>query len=317
MSRRRAPWLMLVALAAFVHGIPAVSASPGQVYAGDFPDPFVLRVGTGYYAYATETDSISVQRMRSSDGRSWQHVGNALPVLPAWAERGHTWAPSVLPRLGYYVLYYTVRDRASGRQCISRAVAYLPQGPFVDSSSRPWICQLERGGSIDPHPVVDAAGRAYLLWKSDDNAIGQPTRLWAQRLGAGGLTLEGQPTEILAQDQSWEAPAIEGPAMLRMGETYYLFYGANWWESARYGIGYATCSSPLGPCTKVTTSGPWLASAGTTAGPGGPSPFTSADGSLWMAYHAWTAGQVGYSVGGARSLHVDRLEFVEGRPALR
>ena len=302
-------------MSALILGEPVASAA--QVHPRDFPDPFVLVVGGTHYAYATETANISVQRMRSSDARSWEPVGNALPVLPMWAERGHTWAPSVLPRLGYYVLYYTARHRESGRQCISRAVAYSPEGPFVDSSPRPWICQLDRGGSIDPHPVVDADGRAYLLWKSEENAIGGQTRLWAQRLGLDGLFLQGDPTEILVQDQAWEAPAIEGPAMVRAGETYYLFYGANRWESDRYAIGYATCSSPLGPCRKVTTAGPWLASAGTIAGPGGPSPFSAPDGTLWLAYHGWTTGKVGYRAGGARSLHVDRLEVLDGRPVLR
>ena len=317
-SRRRA-WLLVlvIALVAPAHGVPPVSAAPGQVHAGDFPDPFVLRVGTRYYAYGTETRSMSVQRMRSADGTTWEHLGNALPVLPAWAQPGHTWAPSVLSRLGYYVLYYTVRHRESGRQCISRAIALAPEGPFVDTSSRPWICQLDRGGSIDPHPVVDSDGRVFLLWKSDENALGEPTRLWGQRLRPDGLFLEGSPTEVLGQDQRWEAPAVEGPAMVQIGRTYYLFYGANWWESAEYGIGYATCSSPLGPCEKATTGAPWLASTAVTAGPGGPSPFSAPDGSLWMAYHAWTPGKVGYAAGGARSLHVDRLEFVEGRPVLR
>jgi beta-xylosidase len=306
---------VVIAATLMVGALPA-RASTAPVYAGDFPDPFVLRVGTTYYAYATQTGSISVQRMRSPDTSSWQHLGDALPVLPAWAQRGHTWAPSVLARPGYYVLYYTARHRASGRQCISRGVSWRAEGPFVDLSPGPWICQLERGGSIDPYPFVDADSRPYLLWKSDDNALGRPTSLWAQRLSAHGLSLEGAPRQLLVQDQAWEHPAIEGPAMVSSGASLYLFYGGNRWDTAQAAIGYATCATPLGPCAKVTTTGPWLASKPNAAGPGGPSFFTDAAGDLRLAYHAWHPERVGYHLGGVRSLWIDRLRFVNAQPVL-
>ena len=44
--------------------------------------------------------------------------------------------------------------------------------------------------------------------------------------------------------------------MMKYQSSYYLFYSANWWESSSYGIGYAVCSSPAGPCTKKTLDGP-------------------------------------------------------------
>ena len=45
-------------------------------------------------------------------------------------------------------------------------------------------------------------------------------------------------------------------------------------------------------------------------GPGAPSIFTDTTGTLWMAYNAWTAGDVGYP-DGARSLRMDPLCLVE------
>ena len=41
--------------------------------------------------------------------------------------------------------------------------------------------------------------------------------------------------------------------MMANNGTYYLFYSANNYESYSYASGYAACSSPLGPCTKVRT----------------------------------------------------------------
>jgi beta-xylosidase len=257
-----------------------------------------------------------VQRMASSDLVRWQPVTDGLPLLPLWAKPGTTWAPAALKRGLTYVLYYTVRDRASGRQCISRAMSVLPQGPYLDLSLGPLVCQLDRGGSIDPEPVLDAAGTPYLVWKSDDNALGRPTVLWAQRLTPDGLSLTGPVAALLANDRPWEGPAIEGPARVGAGGQYYLFYGAHRWDSDTSGIGYATCQTPLGPCTKVTTDGPWLASRANAPGPAGPSVFTGTDGSLRFGYHAWTPGRIGYSAGGVRQLWIERLAFVNGQPVL-
>lgn len=286
------------------------------VYPRDFPDPFVLRVGSTYYAYATQTGNTNVQAIRSTDLVTWDDLGDALPALPSWAGPGRTWAPTVLRRGDQYVLYYTVREPSSDRQCISVAVARHPEGPFRDVSTEPLIFQLERGGSIDPSPFVDADGSAYLLWKSDDNALDRPSSLWGQALTADGLALTGAATELLRRDRDWERPLIEAPAMVRHARRYYLFYSANWWESSRYAIGYASGPTALGPFRKLTRRGPWTGSGEEAAGPGGQEFFTDSDGAVQMAYHAWTPGAVGYAAGGARSLRIASIRFVNGRPTI-
>ena len=59
---------------------PQVDGPP--VHRGDFPDPHVLRVGSTFYAYATQTGDTNVQVMRSSDLVTWDHLGDALPGTP-------------------------------------------------------------------------------------------------------------------------------------------------------------------------------------------------------------------------------------------
>ena len=329
----------IVSLLLFVFAVAAAQASlvlhsrraaarpalaPERARPHDFADPFVFREGGSYFAFATGANGSHIQAATSSDLATWRVLPDALPTLPRWAARtrGLTWAPSVLKRPGGYVLYYTVRDRRSGFQCISRAVSARPEGPYTDVSTTPFICQASGAdsfcGSIDPSPFVDSDGSAYLYWKSDENSLacrGAP-RLWVQRLSDSGTELEGPPTTLLAMDRSWEVPIVEGPAMLRHDGTYYLFYSANWYESAAYAIGYATCSSAMGPCRKVTTDAPWLESDGVVLGPGGQDFFTDADGRTLMAYHAWTGPRTTYAKGGARSLRVTPLAFVDGVPTL-
>lgn len=283
------------------------------VYPGDFADPFVLRVGSTYYGYATNSHGLNVPTLRSEDLVHWTPAGDALPVLPSWAERGRhlTWAPSVLALEGRYLLFFTTRDHGSGRQCTGRAEGNSPLGPFTDRDSVPFLCQIDLGGSIDASVVRDSTGELYLIWKNDGNCCGNPVSLWSQRLSDDAQRLLGAPAELLQTDQAWEGPLIEGPSMWREAGDWHLVYSANRWNTGEYAIGYAACASPLGPCRK-TQSAPVLASNGFMAGPGGAEAFVDVQGQHWLAYHAWTAGRVGYAAGGVRSLRIDRLEVGQG-----
>lgn len=315
--------LLLVVVAPFATGLArgltsgstsTATAYDNPVYGNDFPDPFVLRVANGYVAYGTNRGA-NVQTIGSTDLAHWFWIGDALPTLPSWAAAGRTWAPAVASIGGHYALYYTVRTPAVGLQCISRAVSSSATGPFVDHSAGPLVCQTDRGGSIDPTPFVDADGSPWLIWKSEGTLNGEPTRVWSQRLTADGLALTGPITELVHRDQPWEGLVLEGPSMVRQDGRYWLFYSANFWDSSSYAIGYAICTTPAGPCVKPQ-SGPIVGSYGPTAGPGGPSVFRDGNGALWLAYHAWTSGIVGYSSGGARSLRIDKVDDVAGRPVV-
>ncbi len=279
----------------------------------DFPDPFVLNAGGTYFAFATNAGATNVQVMSSTDLERWHTEPDGLPNLPAWAVRGFTWAPSVLPRAGGYVLYYSVRERNDGRQALSRGYSSKPGGPYVDGSSGPLIYQQALGGSIDASPFVDVDGRAYLVWKADSNSIGQASSLWIQAVDDDGLTMTGTPVRLLGYDAPWENPLIEGPSLVFARGIYYLFYSANWWNTNRYAIGFATSGNLLGPYTKVTTRAPWFSSDGAVAGPGGQEWFTDAAGQWRMAYHGWQPAQVGYPAG-ARSLRLATVSFAAGSP---
>lgn len=294
-------------------------------YPGDFPDPFVLVDNGVYWAYSTGSAGRDLQVISSTDLRNWSQPENPLGTCPAgtttqcgfpsWATRGFTWAPAVAKVGDQYLMYYTLRQTASDLQCVSVAVSTSPGGPFIDNSSEPLVCQRRHGGSIDASPFA-VGGARYLLWKSDDNALGAQTHLWGQQLSADGLTLlRRTPTRLLDQTRSWQAPAIEGPSMIANAGSYVLFYGAGPWDSSQASIGWARCASPLGPCINQSVFGPWLASQPGAQGPSGPATFTDSAGATRFAYHAWT-GAVGYPSGGVRSLFIGQLTFSYGRPVL-
>ena len=140
--------------------LPAVALSSTPAYAGDFPDPFVLAVAGTYWAYSTGSAGRNLQVMSSTDLHNWTTPTDPLPVLPSWAAVGSTWAPGVLRQGASFLMYYTVRDAALGRQCISVASSSNPGGPFLEraqgAAGLP-VARLDR-----PQPVHRPAQRAHL-----------------------------------------------------------------------------------------------------------------------------------------------------------
>jgi beta-xylosidase len=276
------------------------------VYDGDFPDPYGMRVGARYFAYATQSGPFNVQVMTSPDLLHWEHLGEALPVLPAWSRPGFTWSPAVLQRGGTFVLYVAVREPHYDRQAIAVAVADSPAGPFRPVGAQPLVFQRRRGGTIDPDPFVDRDGSVHLLYKSDNELVGGRSELWSQPLAADGLSFAGRAKRVLRHDLAWESPLIEAPCLLDE-HGYWLFYSAGHWTAADYGIGCAAGTSPEGRFQKISRNGPWLGSHADAAGPGGQSVVLDQLGSPYLLYHAWAPDRVGYESGGARRLHVSQL----------
>jgi beta-xylosidase len=285
------------------------------VYDGDFPDPAVLRVGSEYYAYATQGNGSNIQVLTSSDLTRWSPAPDALPDLGSWASGGNTWAPEVLAVGGRYVLFYVEHDQKSDKQCIGRAVSDQPGGPFVDDRPAPLVCQPSLGGSIDPNPVRAADGSLYLYWKNDGNCCGQPVKLWAQQLSPDAASLRGKPVALLSNTRSWQGNLIEAPEMVSHGGKYFLFYSANDYGSDRYAVGYASCQGPTGPCTDRSAE-PLLASDAVAAGPGHCFVLDLADGSSVMFFHAWQPSAIGSSVPG-RQLWLEPLSWPGGQPRVQ
>ncbi len=290
---------------------PVVTA---PVYDADAPDPDVIRVGTTYYAFTTGSHLVNIPVLTSTDLQSWTPLGDALPTLPSWSVMGRTWSPGVVFLDGQYVMYYATEVDSTGDECISIATSAQPTGPFTDSSVAPFICQIGLGGSIDPQPFVDADGMVYLDWKSNAGASTAPATIWAALLSPDGLSLASSPQSILPQDQPWES-TVEAPDMVNASGSYVLFYSGGDWNSAGYGVGYADCAGPLGPCTKPDGA-PILHSDASRLGPGGESLVQDAAGNWWMAYHAWDgpASAYSYAAGDFRSLWIAPVTFSGGTP---
>ncbi len=296
----------------------ATAALANPVLDRDFPDPDALRVNGAWYAYATNANGMNIQAATSPDLVNWRFLGNSLPRAPRWAGQGfgYNWAPEVARFGDNYVMYFTTRYTigSGGTQCIGLATSAAPEGPFLPteaSNEKPFVCQQNEGGSIDPSTFTDDDGTSYLLWKSDANSRTGKTWLYIQRLSKDGLSLEGEPTRLISADARWEGVLVEAPTLWKHEGRYYLFYSANDYASRNYAVGYAVADKPEGPYTKAEEN-PILKttlSAG-IVGPGGQDIQVGADGKTYMLFHTWTPGAY-------RALAIAPLEWVDGKPVVK
>jgi hypothetical protein len=284
----------------------STQGGPSPQYGFDFPDPFVLVAGADHFAFATNSSGGNIQVLHQQGAGSWATAGDALGRFPAWATAGKTWAPSVLPRMIGYVMYYTVREAATGRQCVSRATSLGPGGPYVDTSTGPLVCGDRE--ALDPEPTVAADDTPVLLWKRE-----RPAAIVAQPLTADGLGLTGTERELLRANQRWEDSNVEAPSMLVTGGGSWLFFSGGSWNGAKYATGVVHCAGALGPCDR-SSAAPLLASHERIAGPGGASVFQEAPGTFWLAYHAYVNPNVGYPA--SRLLFTATIDLRSGHPVI-
>src|SRR5438270_1413532 len=255
-------------LSIFCAGIALAAAAAAEpsfvpVLKTNFPDAFVLAHGAEFIAYSTNDGAnvpVAVSRNLAdwtvlSDPADPKRKYDAMPRLGSWAKEGFTWAPEVLDLNGRYLLYYTASARRENMQCVGVAVAADPKGPFVDSATAPMVCQTKLGGTIDASPFRDADGNLFLYFKNDGNRVHERTSLWGQRLAPDGMSVVGEPQELLKDNERWEDRVIEAPTMVRAPTGYDLshsggFFGCNPDEGglSPYAMGHAHCTSLPGSC---------------------------------------------------------------------
>jgi beta-xylosidase len=288
---------------------PSPAGFSNPVYASNFPDPMIVPDPTGgFWAVATNGNGSNVQTLRSADLTTWEQGPDALPELPEWTSPGKVWAPEVEEAAGNrFLLYYTTIGPDPAIQCVSVAAGAEPEGPFADDSRRPLICEQDRGGTIDAHPFTTAAGKRYLYWKNDGNAVGVDTFLSAGELDASGRRLIGKPKRLFKQDLPWEGDLVEAPFVWEHRGRFHLFYSANSYASEAYAVGHAVADNPLGPFTK--SGNPVLTTNDVAVGPGHCSLFAR-NGRVWMAYHAWRPGEVGQDIPG-RAMWLSQVTFAD------
>src|ERR1051326_470895 len=295
-------WLHL--LLAFFLAVPSATAATysNPVIPGDFPDPSIIRVGNEFWATATSSEwGPQFPLLHSTNLVDWELTGSVFKHRPTWAV-ANFWAPEISEYGGKYYVYYVGRKKG-GPLSVAVAMAEKPSGPYKDYG--PLVSQAD--GSIDPVPVTNESDERYLVWKEDGNSQHQPTILWAQPLTPDGLTLTGEPKDILHNDTPWEGAVIEGPFIVHRGEWFYLFYSGSGCcgRDCSYALGVARSQSLLGPWEK-NPANPILAGNATWKCPGHGSIVRDENERYWLLYHAYSTKDFVYA---GREALLDEVKF--------
>lgn len=223
-----------------------VKPSFGQIH---LADPTVFCDNGTYYLYGTSPVSDNGFWVYTST--DLQHWSGPAGAVDGYALRGNTygtqgfWAPQVFKKDGRYAMAYTANEQ------IAIAWADSPLGPFVQDEPAMIPAKTKE---IDPFVFHDDDGKTYMYHV---RLIGG-NRIYVAEMNDDLRSMKEETARecIAVTDKGWENTAegkwgvSEGPTVVKLDGTYYMFYSCNDFRSIDYAMGYATAKSPLGPWKK-------------------------------------------------------------------
>ncbi|MBN1379109.1 MAG: family 43 glycosylhydrolase [Gammaproteobacteria bacterium] len=239
------------------------------IFAGDYPDPSLLRDGDDYYVVHSSFDYYpGLLIWHSKDLINWMPVTNALHKYV-----GPVWAPDLIKYQNRYYIYFPVNN-----------TNYVVSADLING---PWSDPVDlKVGNIDPGHVTDADGNRYLYFSNGGYVP----------LSADGLSVIGEFKHTysgwpIPRDWTIECFCMEGPKIVQRGEYYYLTVaeGGTAGPATSHMVVSARSKSPLGPWenspynpiirTADRSQRWWSVGHGTV--------FEDASGSWWMIFHGY------------------------------
>jgi beta-xylosidase len=198
----------------------------------DWSDPDVIRVGDDFYLVASSFHRVpGLPILHSRDLVNWSVLGHALPRLEpedAFRTPQHgcgVWAPAIRHHDGRFWIFYPDPDRG-----IFVVTATDAAGPW----SRPQLLKPGRG-LIDPCPLWDDDGSAYLVHAWAKSRAGFNNRLTCHRMSPDATTLHDGGRHVIDGDALPGYRTLEGPKFYRRDGWYWIFAPAggvaNGWQS--------------------------------------------------------------------------------------
>jgi len=259
------------------------------IFAGDYPDPSLLRDGEDYYIVHSSFEYYpGLLIWHSTDLVNWTPVANALHTYV-----GSVWAPDLVKHKGKYYIYFPANDKN-----------YVVT---ADSINGPWSEPVDlHVGKIDPGHVADQDGKRYLYF-SDGGYV---------PLSGDGLSVAGDFEQAyngwpIPRDYTIECFCMEGPKLAKRGEYYYLTTaeGGTAGPATSHMIISARSRSPFGPWENspynpvvrtLDDSERWWSKGHGTL-------FEDAGNNWWIVFHAYENGH--YNMG--RQTLLQPVEWTE------
>lgn len=186
----------------------------------DYSDPDAIRVGDDFWMTASSFSHVpGLPILHSSDLVNWSLVNHALPTL---TPRDHfttprhgegVWAPALRHHAGRFWIFYPDPDFG-----IYVITADDPRGQW----SKPFLLMAGRG-LIDPCPLWDEDGRAWLVHGWAKSRAGVKNRLTLHEMSPDGTRLLDEGRVVIDGDRMPGWNTIEGPKLYKRDGWYYIF----------------------------------------------------------------------------------------------
>ncbi|CAN5551291.1 hypothetical protein BH11ARM2_BH11ARM2_16070 [soil metagenome] len=232
-------------------GDGAVSANSEHVH-----DPTVVQIGGRWFCFSTSGDGFGVVRT-SKDLKAWTVLGPLLKEQPEWLKARYKhrsiWAPDILVLGDKVRAYYCASEFGRNKSVIGMAECahFDPAKPLEGWEDKGLVIESvpdkDTFNAIDPETLVDATGRQWLYFGS------YFAGLYVVELDpATGKLLHPDKPELIrtAQNTDERGNPLEGSAVCRRGDDYYLFvsYGlAAQGVRSTYRVMVGRSKSPSGP----------------------------------------------------------------------
>jgi beta-xylosidase len=184
----------------------------------DYSDPDVIRVGDDFFMTASSFNAVpGLPILQSKDLVNWKlvaHVFTRQPPFDVYNKPQHgngVWAPSLRYHQGEFYIYYPDPDYG-----IYLVKARSVTGPW----SEPLLIK-EAKGWIDPCPLWDDDGKAYLVSAMAASRSGVKSILVVSRLSPDGTKVLDD--GVMVFDGHDRQPTVEGPKFYKRNGFYYIF----------------------------------------------------------------------------------------------
>ncbi|MFE6077747.1 glycoside hydrolase 43 family protein [Paenibacillus sp. NPDC057886] len=183
----------------------------------DYSDPDVIRVGDDFYMTASSfSHTPGLPILHSKDLVNWKLVRYAIERLdlPGYDVPLHgkgVWAPSIRYHDEKFWIFFSTPDEG-----IFMTTADHPEGEWS-----PLHLVHEVKGWIDPCPLWDDDGQAYLVHAFAHSRCGIKSKIQVCRMAVDGSKLLDEGTIVF--DGTKHHPTIEGPKFYKRDGNYYIF----------------------------------------------------------------------------------------------
>jgi beta-xylosidase len=183
----------------------------------DYSDPDVIRVNDNFYMTASSFNCVpGLPILQSEDLINWKLIGHAIERFAdkrfdAPQHGNGIWAPSIRYHDSWFWIFYGDPDAG-----IFMTKARDPAGPWEP------IHLVHQGkGLIDPCPLWDDDGKAYLVHAWAKSRAGINSILTVHRMSYDGMKLLDEGTMVF-DGRGGIQPTIEGPKFYKRNGYYYI-----------------------------------------------------------------------------------------------